>query len=192
MLLCVNVSATLGRSLVSWTIIEVNDESYTLDSLFASIRAGRFDSVVVSEELKKAAKLLRSLAGSQRDELMATSNGQLVLDVCREFGKYVRFSVELVDEEPPPPVTATTDAFAVMAAAQKRLQLGNNSLPFPEQVKDSRDRLYNNLIGLMKEMGISWNVPSINGVSFMKKLRDCLWHCCAYYVNSGQCGILIE
>ena len=109
MLLCVNVSATLGRSLVSWTIIEVNDESYTFDSLFASIRAGRFDSVVVSEELRKAAKLLRSLVGSKRDELMATSNGQLVLDVCREFGKYVRVSVGLVDEEPPPPVTAIYD-----------------------------------------------------------------------------------
>ena len=164
MLLCVNVSATLGHSLVSWTIIEVNDERYTFDSLFASIRAGRFDSVVVSEELKKAAKLLRSLVGSKRDELMATSNGKLVLDVCREFGKYVRFSVELVDEEPPLPVTATTDAFAVMAAAQKRLQLGNNGLPFPEQVKDSRVRLYNDLIGLMKEMGVSWNAPSIYGV----------------------------
>ena len=62
---------------------------------------------------------------------MATSNAQLVLDVCREFGKYMWFSVERVDEELPPPVMATMDAFAVMAAAQKCLQLGNNDLPFP-------------------------------------------------------------
>ena len=28
----------------------------------------------------------------------------------------------------------------------------------------------------MKEMGISWNAPSIYGVPFMKKLHDCLWY----------------
>ena len=173
MLLCVNVSASLGRSLVPWTIIEVNEESYTFESLFTSMQAGRFDSVVVTEELKTA-KLSRSLVGSKRDELMATSNGQSVLNVCREFGKFVRY-VELRDAQPPPPATAS-NAFAVMTAAQERLQVGDNGLPFPEQVKDSRDRLYNDLLGLMREMGVSWNAPLVYGVPFMKKLRDCLWY----------------
>ena len=45
MLLCVNVSASLGCSLVPWTIIEVNEESYTFESLFTSMQAGRFDSI---------------------------------------------------------------------------------------------------------------------------------------------------
>ena len=69
------------------------------------MQAGRFDSVVVTEELKTA-KLSRSLVGSKRDELMATSNGQSVLNVCREFGKFVKY-VELRDAQPPPPATAS-------------------------------------------------------------------------------------
>ena len=82
------------------------------------MQAGRFDSVVVTEELKTA-NLLRLPVGSKRDKLMATSNGQSVLNVCREFGKFVRY-VELRDAQLPPPVTAS-NAFAVMTTAQKRL-----------------------------------------------------------------------
>ena len=173
MLLSVNVSASLGRSVVPWTIIEVNEQRYTFESLFTSIQAGRFDSVVVSDDLKSA-KLSRSLVGSKKDELMVTSNRQSVLDVCREFGKFVRFSVELCDAQPPEPTAMVVpNAFAMMTAAQRRLQV---CLPFPDQVKDGRDRLYNDLLRLMTEMGISWNAPMVYGVPFFKKLRDCLWY----------------
>ena len=160
------VSASFGRSLVPWTIIEVNKQSYTFESLFTSMQAGRFDSVVVSEDLKRA-ELARSLVGSK---LMVTSKGQSVLDVCREFCKFVRFSVELCDS---PTEVVVSNAFTMMTATQKRLQVGGSGVPFPERVKDSRDRLYNDLLGLMKEMGISWNAPLVRGVLFLKKLRDC-------------------
>ena len=84
---------SLGRSLLPWTIIEVNEDTYTFEALFTSIQGGRFDAVTISE----SARLLRSLVGHKRDELkiMATSNGLSVLEVCQEFGKFVRFSVEL-------------------------------------------------------------------------------------------------
>ena len=69
MLLSITISASLGRSLLPWTIIEVNEETYTFESLFTSIQAGRFYAVMMSDDLKSA-KLVRSLVGLKRDELM--------------------------------------------------------------------------------------------------------------------------
>jgi hypothetical protein len=75
------------------------------------------------------------------------------------------------------PVTNTfPNAFSIMAASQRRLQLGDNGLPFPEKVKDGRDRLYNDLISLMREMGVKWSDPGVFGVAFLKNLRDVLWY----------------
>ena len=43
----------LGRSLLPWTIIEVNEHIYTFETLFTSIQDGRFDAVKISEDLKR-------------------------------------------------------------------------------------------------------------------------------------------
>ena len=43
--------------------------------------------------------------------------------------------MELHDAQPPETVMVS-NAFAVMTAAQKRLQVGDSGLPFPEPVKD--------------------------------------------------------
>ena len=68
------------------------------------------------------------------------------------------------------------NAFAIMKASQRRLQLGDNGLLFPEVVKSARDRLYNGLVGLMKDIHVSWNDPLAFGVPFLKRLRDTLWY----------------
>lgn len=175
MLLSITVSASLGRSLLPWTIAEVNEDDYTFETLFTNIQGGRFDAVTISDELKTA-RLLRSLVGHKRDELMVTSNGLSVLRVCREFWKFVRFSVELPSRPSLSEQALVSNAFAVMNAAQRRLQVGDNGLPFPEPVKDGRDRMYNDLLGLMREMGISWKAPTVYGTQFLKKLRDCVWY----------------
>ena len=78
--------------------------------------------------------------------------------------------MELPSRQPSEPVLVS-NAFAVMNAAQRRLQVGDNGLPFPEQVKDG---MYNDLLGLMREMAVSWNAPTVYGT--LKKLRDCLWY----------------
>ena len=135
----------------------MNEDDYTFETLFTNIQGGRFDAVTISDELKTA-RLLRSLVGHKRDELMVTSNGLSVLGVCRGFGKFVRFSVELPSRPSLSEQALVSNAFAVMNAAQRRLQVGDNGLPFPEPVKDGRDRMYNDLLGLMREMGFDWQL----------------------------------
>ena len=51
------------------------------------------------------------------------------------------------------------NAFTVMMAAQQRLQHGDGGLPFQRPVKDARDRMFNDLIDLLREMGIQWKDP---------------------------------
>jgi hypothetical protein len=62
MLLSITISVSLGPSLLPWTIIEVNEDTYTFEALFTSIQGGRFNAVTISEDLKSA-RLLRSLVG---------------------------------------------------------------------------------------------------------------------------------
>ena len=64
------------------------------------------------------------------------------------------------------------NAFAIISTAQRCLQVGDDSLPFTERVSDGRDRLYNDLLDLTREMGISWNAPLVYGVPFLQKIRD--------------------
>ena len=93
----------------------------------------------VSEDLKEA-KLIRTFVGAKMETLMVASSGQSVLKVCAQFGNYVKFIVELPEPKDPEPVLLPI-AFAIMKASQRRLQLGDNGLPFPEVVKDGRDRM---------------------------------------------------
>ena len=172
--LSVLIKASVGRALVPWSIVEVNEQEDSFEKLFSNIQAGCFDSVTVSDDLKNAT-LQQSFVGNKTDALMVTSNRQSVLNVCSEFGKYVKLSVELSCDRPEP-IPLLANAFAVMNASQRRLQIGDNGLPFPEAVKDGRDRLYNDLLGLMRDMGVSWNTPLAYGVPFLKRLRDSLWY----------------
>ena len=90
----------------------MNEETYTFESLFTSIQAGRFYAVMMSDDLKSA-KPVRSLVGLKRDELMVSSNGLSVLEVCSEFGKFVRFSVELCSHQPSEPMLLPNALYSV-------------------------------------------------------------------------------
>ena len=54
MLLTVQVVASLGRPLVPWSIIELNDEDITFAQLFQRIQAGSFGVIVVSNDVMRA------------------------------------------------------------------------------------------------------------------------------------------
>ena len=75
----------------------------------------------------------------------------------------------------PPKTVVVPNEFSMIVTAQRRLQDGDNSLPFPERVKDRRERLYNDLLDLVREMGISCNAPLVYGAPFLK-LCECLWY----------------
>ena len=87
------------------------------------------------DDLKRAV-LLRTFVGAKMETLMVASSGQSVLRVCAQFGNYVKFVVELLELKDPEPVLLP-NAFAIVKASQRRLQLGDNGLPFPEVVKSA-------------------------------------------------------
>ena len=175
MFVSIQVTASLGRPIVQWSILEVNKDSMTFADLFQAIKAGRFEVISMSDELKKT-KLSKTFVGTKTDGLMATSSSQ-TLRVCSQFGNYIRFSVDLEEEDSVGLHAATLpNAFVIMAASQRRLQLGDTGLPFAAEVKDGRDRMYNDLLGLMREMGVKWSDPRVFGATFLKNLRDVLWY----------------
>ena len=98
MFISVQVMASLGRPIVLWSILEINEDCLTFTSLFEAIKAGRFEVISMTEELQKS-KLTKTFVGTKVDRLMATSSNQ-TLRVCSQFGNYVRFSVDLLQENP--------------------------------------------------------------------------------------------
>ena len=82
--LCVTVS--LGRRLVQWTIIDIQREDRTFQTLFNEVKARKLEIVAVIDELKQAT-LLQVLVGSENEKLIVTSAMQLVYSVCEEFWK---------------------------------------------------------------------------------------------------------
>ena len=95
MFLTVQIVASLGRPLVPWSIVELNDEAITFAQLFEKIQAGSFDIIDVSDDLKRA-KISRTFVGSKRDTLMNIGNDHVVLTVCSQFGNFVRWTVLLL------------------------------------------------------------------------------------------------
>jgi hypothetical protein len=61
MLLSITISVSLGPSLLPWTIIEVNEDTYTFEALFTSIQGGRFNAVddLRGLEKRKASSIAR-------------------------------------------------------------------------------------------------------------------------------------
>ena len=158
MFISVLVTGGLGRPLVPWSIIEVTDEEKTFENVLQSMQAGRFEIVVVSDDLKRAT-LKKASVGSKQESLMVTNNSQSVCRVCGQFGSYVKLTVEVAEPEQAAAQQEPEmlpNAFSIMMSSQRRLQQGENGLPFRKTVKDGRDRMYNDLITLLREMGINW------------------------------------
>ena len=112
MLLTVQVVASLGRPLVPWSIIELNDEEVTFTQLFEKVQAGSLDIIQVSDDLKRA-QVSRTLVESNRDALTTIGNNHVILRVCSQLDNYVKFVVDISVS----PLTTAVNAFVVMAAA---------------------------------------------------------------------------
>ena len=172
MLLTVQVVASLGRLIVPWSI---NDKNTTFAQLFQMIQAGSFDIIQMNDDLKRSTSS-SMFVGAARDALMTISNSHVAWRVCLQFGYRVKFTVDASNTEEIPVTPPAVNAFGIMAAAQRQLQQGNNSLPFPQPARDGRDCMDNNLLDLMREMGIKWNDPTMHGVPFLWALHDALWY----------------
>ena len=54
MYLSMCVSVALGRWLVQWTIIDIQGQNSTFLGLFNQVKAGKFECVEMTDELKRA------------------------------------------------------------------------------------------------------------------------------------------
>ena len=95
MFLSVSVAVTLGRRLVQWTIIDIQHNDRSFLDLFNEMKAGKFDCIEVIDELAQAT-LQHVFVGKDKDKTMMTSAHHSVFSICEEFGKYVKFVVEVV------------------------------------------------------------------------------------------------
>ena len=140
--------------------MDIQREDRTFQTLFSEVKAGKFDCIEVIDELKRAT-LLQVLVGRDRDKLMVTSAGQSVCGICEEFGKYVKFAVE-VGDAPAPSLSylSSRNAFSVMFAVQRQLQESENGVPFSIPVKTNKDKLYNDLVRLMIDLDNNNRPPS--------------------------------
>ena len=114
MFICVQVMASLGRPIVQWSILEINEDCLTF--MFEAIKASHFEVISITEELKKS-NLTETFVGTKTDGLMAMSNNQM-LTVCSQFGSYVRISVDLPQENPVDVPVILPNYFSIMAASQ--------------------------------------------------------------------------
>ena len=175
MLIYVSIQiVTFGRQLIPWNVVELCEEDQTFADLFCVIKAGQFNTILVSDDLK-CARLIKIFVGNKPEALMVTAPNHRVFTVCMQFGTLIKFSVDLLAELATPVASSPStsqqrNAFAILTASQKQLQLGDNGLPFCVKVKDKRDRMYNDILALKRKMGVRWTDPLEHVVSFSRSL----------------------
>ena len=98
-------------------------------NLFCDIKVGCFDAIPVLHELTHV-QLMKTFVGSKPEALVVTAPSHCIFSMCTLFDTYIKFSVQLVEDDSVTGVTATgssTDqqrnAFIILTAAQKQLQL---------------------------------------------------------------------
>ena len=62
-------------------------------------KAGKFECILVRDELKWAS-VFQVFVGSGKDKLMVTGTTYSLCRICKEFGKYVKFVVEVYVAKP--------------------------------------------------------------------------------------------
>ena len=63
-----------------------------------------------------------------------------------------------------------------MTTLQVPVQPEDDGLSFLEKMKDGRDHMYNDSIGLTGDMEVKWSGPANFGVPFLKNVWDVLWY----------------
>jgi hypothetical protein len=140
---------------------------------------GKFDCIEVIDDLAQAT-LHHVFVEKDKEKTMMTSAHHSIYGICEEFGKYVKFVVKVGGggeaAASSRSVSSIPNAFTIMAIAQRQLQNGDNGVPFTISVKTNKDKLFIDLVPLMKELGVKWLYPNAFAKPFLKKLCEILWY----------------
>jgi len=80
---------TFARQLLPWTIVELCEEDQMFVDLFCVIKAGQFDTIVVSDDLK-CTHLLKIFVDIKPEALMVTAPNHRIFTVCMQFGIFIK------------------------------------------------------------------------------------------------------
>jgi hypothetical protein len=171
-------SSNVKKTLLPWTILQIQEEEYTFIDFFnLTIKPRIEDCELVSAHI-----------GPQKGSLDPVDSQLLIQPTVASFGRFIKFCVDsrITNEgeeasvsNPAPPLNAFD---VLMFAARSR-----NPRPavietyFVQKVneRNNKDKLYNNIISFMSARDLSFRsvdeVKSI-GVELVRLLRDVLWY----------------
>lgn len=155
-----------SKTILSAALFEV-DESYTFEHLLYQA-----DSEYVSGEVVRVE--IRVKGTNTWHNVVSGVNGSLMLCTREEQNvSHIKFIIQ--DEHPksPVPVPSTSNVFnEMMNAASKRV------LPDPRPTTNRNDRLYNDLLALLRSNNLGWEYGTQNvaGKLFVNKLTSLLYY----------------
>ena len=143
----------------------------TFSSLFLKIQSGIVSTVPITEELVNS-DLQRIYVGQSKDNFSVVEKTHSVVDVCRSFGSFVKFIVNVSSL----PEIVQISKRSRTESDSEQVNISNGSLPSKIKEKNSKDRLYNKRTDSFLAMGLSWKDPEKFGKPFIHDMCDVLWY----------------
>lgn len=117
----------------------------------------------------------QALVGQSKTCLNVIGVNSSVRGVSSVFGPFFKFFVEIQSQGPR--AVPQRNAFEVMAAAQRALDAAERTgVPAAVSQKTRKDKMFNDLIELMKKMKLKWRNPLADCTPFLKQLTNILWY----------------
>ena len=163
------------RTLLQWTIINLQEREYSFLELFTVCIKPRLPSTSQASEDQYV--LVRVEVGPSKERLDSADISLNVVEVTESFGKFVKLLVKKQADSRNQEVTnqpMVLNAFQVLLSSQE-----SKTFLEPVNERNKRDKLYNDLVELLKEKGLTLSASREEtnfGVKLLKCIRDILWY----------------
>ena len=162
------------KLLLKWTIFNLDEPEYSFVQFFRACIVPRLPMPSTGQYTVKRVEV-----GLSKDRLDNAEILLKVVEVTETFGKFVKFFVNPQETNQSSAcevtyVSKAPNAFQVLIASQKKRVFLE---PIDEKTK--KDKLYNDLVQLMKARGLKLGISQDEmdfGTRFLKCIQDILWY----------------